>query len=97
MQRICAWCGANLGQKEPLDNPNVAATICHGCAEHLAAYRNPVLVVSHKWASLYEEIVELLKDRPEIQVVLDRRDPTGEETGWLGADRRGTLPPFALE
>jgi hypothetical protein len=97
VQRICAWCGADLGQKEPLENTNVAATICRGCAEHLAAYRNPVLVVSQRWARMYEEIVELLKDRPEIQVILDRREPTEEEGGWNGADRRGTEPPFALE
>lgn len=97
MQRICAWCGTELGLKEPLQNTDVAATICQGCAEHLVAYRSPVLVVNQKWARLYEELVELLKDRPDIQVVLDRREPTGEEGGWNGPNRRRTQPPFALE
>jgi hypothetical protein len=100
VQRICAWCGTDLGPKEPLDNTSVAATICHGCAEKLVAYRNPVLVVSRRWARLYEEIVELLRQRPEIQVVLDRRDPSadgGSETDWNGANRRRTQPPFTLD
>ena len=100
MQRICAWCGTELGLKEPLQNTDVAATICQGCAEHLVAYRNPVLVVSPKWARLYEELVELLKDRPDIQVVLDRRELTGGgeiETDRKGTDRRRSQPPFALE
>jgi hypothetical protein len=49
---------------------------------------------------MYEEIVELLKDRLEIQVILDRREPTGggeAETDWRGPDRRRSQPPFAVE
>jgi hypothetical protein len=95
-----AGCGTDLGLKEPLDNMSVAATICPGCAEHLLEYRNPVLVVNQKWVRLYEELSELLKGRPEIQMVLDRRDPPadgGGETGWTGPDRRRTQPPFALD
>jgi hypothetical protein len=70
-------------------------TICGGCAERLVAFRKPVLVVSREWAHLYEEVLDLLKDRPEIQVVLDRRNPPsggGEDTGWDGSDRRKGNP-----
>jgi hypothetical protein len=89
--RICAWCGADLGAKEPLDDPEVAKTICADCSERLVQYRKPVLVVSRSWARLFDELVELLKDREDIQVILDRREPAGtkaKDAGWKGPDRR---------
>lgn len=100
VQRMCAWCGKDLGAKEPSDDPRVTSTICGECADRLLAYRNPVLVVSREWTRMYEELVEMLKSRPEIEVVLDRRDPTGEEgadTGWRGPDRRRARQPLSLE
>lgn len=100
MQRMCAWCGKDLGAKEPSDDPGVTSTICGDCADRLLAYRKPVLVVSREWARMYEELVEMLKNRPEIEVVLERRDPTGGEdagTDWRGPDRRRGRQPFSLE
>ncbi len=100
MRRMCAWCGKDLGGKEPSDDPRVTSTICGDCADRLLAYRKPVLVVSREWARLYEELVEMLKDRPEIEVVLDRREPTegeGAGTDWRGPDRRRGRQPFSLE
>ena len=100
VRRMCAWCGKALGTKEPSNDPGVTSTICGGCADRLLAYRKPVLVVSREWARLFDELVEMLKDRPEIEVVLDRRDPTeGEraDTGWNGPDRRRGRQPFSLE
>lgn len=31
MKRVCAWCGDYLGEKEPLDNPDVTHSICEKC------------------------------------------------------------------
>jgi len=89
-----------LGAGQRSDDPGVTSTICSGCATALAAYRKPVLVVSQKWARMYEELVELLRDRPDIQVVLDRRQPAevGDDGGgWDGAERRRDRHPLVLE
>lgn len=76
---------------EPADAPQPRSTICRRCADDLAAYRKPVLVVSRDWARMYDRLVELMRGQSEIQVVLDRRQPAkpGEGTrGWNGPDRR---------
>jgi hypothetical protein len=64
----------------------------------LAAYRSPVLVVSREWARLYEELAEMMKVRPEIQVVLDRRQQKVEdqESSWDGPERRRADNPIKL-
>lgn len=69
---------------------DVISTICRRCADRLAAYRGPVLVVSRAWARLYEELAEMMKVRPDIQVVLDRRQLKAEdqESSWDGPERR---------
>ncbi len=86
------------GAEQGASEPGVRSTICRACADTIAAYRNPVLVVSRKWARMYEELVEMFKDRPEVQVVLDRRASTGGEGGgWDGPERRGRVHPLALE
>jgi hypothetical protein len=41
---------------------------------------------------MYDRLVELLRGQPEIQVILDRRQPPApdaEATRWDGPDRRG--------
>ena len=99
MRRICAWCGADLGVREPMDDPEVTRTICGGCAKRLVEYRRPVLVVSRNWTHLYVELLETLKDRLDIQVVLDRREPSGtnrQDSGWDGPDRRRNRDPLAI-
>lgn len=76
----------------------VISTICRQCADRLAAYRSPVLVVSREWARLYEELAEMMKVRPDIQVVLDRRQEKAEDqqSSWDGPERRRTDTPIRL-
>jgi len=78
----------------------VTSTICPKCAGALAAYRNPVLVVSREWARMYGDLVEMLKSRPDIQIVIDRRQPGNEgkeESAWDGPERRRKKDPFTLK
>jgi hypothetical protein len=85
---------------EPSDAPGVASTICRSCADGLATYRKPVLVVSPEWARMYDQLVELLKAQPEIQVILDRRQPPsaeGEALAWDGPDRRRGGHPLVIK
>jgi hypothetical protein len=35
MLRRCSWCGQNLGQAEPLDDPVVTHGICLSCSERI--------------------------------------------------------------
>jgi hypothetical protein len=123
VKRVCAWCGQELGAKDPEggqqdrasegqtgdaypDSPestpdsDVTGSICATCAGQLTACSKPVLVVSREWARLFEEIRDLFKSRPEIQVLLDRRRPTGvDDAGskWNGPDRRRGIEPFGLK
>jgi len=82
------------------EDTEVTSTICPRCAGALAAYRKPVLVVSREWARMYEDLVEMLKERPDIQIVIDRRQPENEgteENGWKGPERRRKKDPFTLK
>ena len=121
VRRKCAWCGRDLGVKDPSwngetepvnrvraqpdggkrsEDTEVTSTICPRCAEAFAAYRNPVLVVSREWARMYEDLVEMLKGRPDIQIVIDRRDSADEgtkEKDWKGPERRRKRDPFSLK
>ena len=114
MPRICVWCGGELESEteQRAENPSARETgaeglgsasqpsICHRCADGLAAYRKPVLVVSRDWARLYDRLVELLKGQPEIQVIVDRRQPAvpgEEEARWDGQDRRKKGQPLIVE
>lgn len=78
----------------------MTSTICPKCAEAFTAYRNPVLVVSREWARMYEDLVEILKGRPDIQIVIDRRksaDEDEEKAAWKGPERRRKKDPFRLK
>jgi hypothetical protein len=79
------------------EDTEVTSTICPRCAGALAAYRKPVLVVSREWARMYEDLVEMLKERPDIQIVIDRRQSESEENGWKGPERRRKKDPFTLK
>ena len=82
------------------EDTEVTSTICPRCAGALAAYRKPVLVVSREWARMYEDLVEMLKERPDIQIVIYRRQPENEgteENGWKGPERRRKKDPFTLK
>lgn len=93
--------GAQSNGGKRSEDTEVTSTICPKCAEALAAYRNPVLVVSREWARMYEDLVEMLKSRPDIQIVIDRRQPGNEgkqeESGWDGPERRRKKDPFTLK
>ena len=92
--------GTGDSGKDSSHGPDVISTICEGCATRLRGYRNPVLVVSREWARLYDEVVEMMKARPDIQVILDRRHPTGGgdgKNGWKGPERRRSDQPLALK
>jgi hypothetical protein len=81
-------------------DPGPSTTICKACAGHLTTYRKPVLVVSREWARLYEDIAALLKSRPDIQVIIDRRDTSRDGSGtdpWSGPNRRATDEPLGLK
>lgn len=36
MIRVCAWCGAELGEKEPLEDRGVTHGMCEPCIEREA-------------------------------------------------------------
>lgn len=74
MRRVCSWCQRDLGEKEPFEDPAITSTVCRGClGELVTPEMRGLLVVRRDAASLYSEFLELLKDRPEVQVILDRR------------------------
>jgi hypothetical protein len=77
----------------------VISTICRRCADRLAKYRSPVLVVSQEWERLYEELAEIMKARSDIRVVLDRRQEKTEdqESEWDGPERRRKDKPVKLD
>ena len=95
--------GAKAERGNPSEDSEVTSTICPRCAEAFAAYRNPVLVVSREGARMYEDLVEMLKGRPEIQIVIDRRRSAAErdgkdgKDGWKGPERRRKKNPFSLK
>lgn len=75
---------------ERVEDQETTSTICPDCAEWLTTYRKPVLVVSQEWARMYDQLVEMLKGQPEIEVVLDRRGIASGSggAGWSGPERR---------
>jgi hypothetical protein len=77
-------------------DPAANASICKSCAARITTYRHPVLVVSREWARLYEDIGALLRSRPEIQVILDRRQAEGKGN-WMGPERRSSSEPIELK
>jgi hypothetical protein len=115
VRKVCAWCGTVLKSIEPPGAPapdgteeagsapayegEVDASICRACADQLASYRGPVLVVSREWARLYSEVVEILKARPDIRIVVDRRQPPEQAGGesYQGPERRRPTPPLSIK
>jgi len=75
---------------ERVEDQETTSTICPDCAEWLTAYRKPVLIVSREWARMYDQLVEMLKGQPEIEVILDRRGigSGNDRADWGGQERR---------
>jgi hypothetical protein len=49
---------------------------------------------------MYEDLVEMLKGRPDIKIVIDRRRSADErdgKDGWKGPERRRKKDPFSLK
>lgn len=100
---------ARPGADAPVETPAAAsapayegevdASICRACADRLASYQGPVLVVSREWARLYEQVAEILKARPDIRIVIDRRQPEVQPDGgaYQGPERRRPNPPLTLK
>ena len=82
MRRIYASFGKELGVKGTLGEP---------AADQRTTYRQPMLVVSQKWAPMYDQLVERLKGQPEIQVILDRPQLTGAGDKEARNDRGSVL------
>ena len=87
------------GGSAPAYEGEVDASICRACADRLASYQGPVLVVSREWARLYEQVAEILKARPDIRIVIDRRQPEVQPDGgaYQGPERRRPNPPLTLK
>jgi hypothetical protein len=59
MRRRCAWCGGDMGRKEPLDDDRCTDSICPPCTAQLlqpaASSREPASA-PESWAELLLEI-----------------------------------------
>jgi len=86
MKIVCAWCRRDgkpgyLGEREPLDNPELTHGICaHHTAELLEFLPSrsfpdaEMLVVVHRNNTvLYEELKRSFAVLPRVQVIMDRR------------------------
>jgi len=91
--------GTPAAASAPAYEGEVDASICRACADRLASYQGPVLVVSREWARLYEQVAEILKARPDIRIVIDRRQPEVQPDGgaYQGPERRRPNPPLTLK
>jgi hypothetical protein len=72
MVRVCAWCQRYLGIKHPHQG-GISHGICRTCAARQQWKQAPVLVVSPELEHVLPVLEELLRGKPEIRVVLDRR------------------------
>lgn len=82
MRRVCCWCGAELGEREPLDNPAVTGTICPTCfgkfrietaCQRAREQGIAWVVLTREHRDLYAYATDQLRDHPHIRVILDRR------------------------
>jgi hypothetical protein len=83
MVRVCAWCHRYLGIKHSHQG-GISHGICAPCAARQRWEETPVLVVSPELRHVVPVLEELLRGKPEIRIVLERR--TGDRRG--SADRR---------
>jgi hypothetical protein len=91
MVNVCAWCERFLGIKEPRHNDMVTHGICPACFKRQLWEETPVLVVSREREHMVPVLTEMLRGVPEIQIVVERRQP--ENSGpYEGATRRQQQP-----
>ena len=81
MRRVCAWCGREMGEKPPYDDPSITHSICDEClpkalksackpAEASPEFRSNLLErlmseVEAKWAK--EEIKNVLEKERTVE------------------------------
>ncbi len=73
MITVCAWCRKYLGSKEPFREFAVSHGICDECLGREALGDAPVLVVSRDRTDTIPLLHSLLRDTPEVAIVVDRR------------------------
>jgi hypothetical protein len=98
MVRVCAWCHRYLGIKHSHQG-GISHGICRPCMARQHWKEIPVLVVSPELKHVVPVLEELLRGKPEIRIVLERRSGdrrrAGERRTTQGegaarrADRRG--------
>jgi hypothetical protein len=102
MVRVCAWCQRYLGTKHSHQG-GISHGICRPCAARQHWTDVPVLVVSPTLEHCVPVLEELLRGKPEIRIVLERRNGdrrTGAErrrgkrlADSIRSDRRGGADP----
>lgn len=110
--RICAWCGASLGEAPPWEDQTVSHGICDRCAARVRAGEEPspqdplppgywLLVVRRDAHPLFWHLRAGLGDVARVAVILDRRIRERRRTvRTVAADRRTAArrhPPRGLE
>ena len=73
MVRVCAWCQRYLGIKHPHQG-GISHGICRPCSARQHWKEAPVLVVSPEMKHVIPVLEELLRGKPEILVMLERRN-----------------------
>ena len=60
MKIVCAWCGADLGEKKPLDDPEVTHGICPECAAKMLEEKPRI---RRDWGVDWENVDRLYDER----------------------------------
>jgi hypothetical protein len=85
MLTVCAWCDRFLGP----DSPDVSHGICTACTARQHWRDSPVLVVAPEREALVPVLRHLLQGRPEVRIVVDRRqDRRRREAAAASVERR---------
>jgi len=87
---VCAWCERYLGSK-PSKHGGVTHGICGTCQARQRWRDTPTFILEPGRAELLPVIKDLLRGKPEIPVVVDRRleERRGGERRRAGLDTRG--------
>lgn len=85
MLTVCAWCDRFLGP----DDAEVTHGICTACTSRQRWRDSPVLVVAPHREPLVPVLRQLLQGRPEVRIVVDRRqDHRRREAADASVERR---------
>jgi hypothetical protein len=73
MVRVCAWCHRYLGTKHSHQG-GISHGICGPCAARQHWKEAPILVVGRELTHVVPVLEELLRGKPEIQILVERRN-----------------------